>query len=240
MISSLSQNHKTHLTQSAEVSGWLVRDIIAGQLTEGSRISELELSRHYGVGRGPLREAVLRLEGMGLVVRAPHVGARVVKLTRKELSEIFSIREALEGMAARLAAECMTDQDLIDLDQLIKKHAEYIHSNKGEAYIDQEGDYDFHYRIIKASGNQRLIRLLCDELYHLVRLYRKNSVRSSHPEKALQEHQMILEALQDRDGELAEMLMRRHIARARKAIEQSIKQSVEEQEQKQKHKEITS
>ena len=214
-------------TQSSEVTERVIKDIIAGELPEGSRISELELSRRYGVGRGPLREAVLRLEGMGLVVRAPHVGARVVKLTRQELSEIFSVREALEGMAARQAAKIMTDQDLIDLDQLIKQHAQYVHSNNGQSYIDQEGDFDFHYRIIKASGNQRLIRALCDELYHLIRLYRKTSGRSSDPHKALLEHQMILKALQDRDGELAEILMRRHIARTRKMIEHTIEEQEE-------------
>ena len=215
---------KSASTLSTEVTERLIQDIIAGELPEGSRISELELSRRYGIGRGPLREAILRLEGMGLVVRAPHVGARVVKLTRRELSEIFSVREALEGMAARQAADIMTDQELIDLGQLMEKHARYVHSNNGQSYIDQEGDYDFHYRIIKASGNQRLIRALCDELYHLIRLYRKTSGRSSDPEAALQEHQMILKALQDRDGELAEMLMRRHIARTRKTIEYTITQ----------------
>lgn len=219
---------KPALTRSSEVTEWLIRDIIAGHLSEGSRISEPELSRHYGTGRGPLREAVLRLEGMGLVVRAPHVGARVVSLTRQELSEIFSVREALEGMAARQAAEVMTDQELLDLDQLIQQHAQYVHSNNGQSYIDQEGDYDFHYRIIKASGNRRLIRALCDELYHLIRLYRKTSGGSGNPERALQEHQMILTALKERDGELAEILMRRHIARTRKAIEQAIEEQENE------------
>ncbi len=211
-------------TQANNIIDVLLQDIISGELAEGSRISEPELSRRYAIGRGPLREAILRLEGMGMVVRAPHVGARVVKLTRKELSEIFALREALEGMAARLAAESMTDDELTDLGLLIEDHARYVQEHHGEFYIDQEGDYDFHYRIIKGSGNQRLIRSLCDELYHLVRIYRKSSRRKSRPELALFEHQMIYKALQDRDGELAEILMRRHIARARKEIEFSIQQ----------------
>ncbi|ELU09351.1 hypothetical protein CAPTEDRAFT_51198, partial [Capitella teleta] len=109
------------LTQASEVTEVLVQDIISGQLPEGSRISEPELSRRYGIGRGPLREAILRLEGMGLVVRAPHVGARVVTLTRQELSEIFAIREALEGIAAREAARNMSNEDLVDLGQLIER-----------------------------------------------------------------------------------------------------------------------
>lgn len=209
----------TQPTQAREVAQVLVQDIINGKIPEGCRISEPELSRRYGVGRGPLREAILRLEGMGLVVRAPHVGARVVTLTCRELSEIFAVREALEGMAVRQAAECMTDAELVDLGQLIETHARYVQEHNGQAYMDQEGDYDFHYRIIKASGNQRLIRALCDELYNLVRIYRKSSGRAARPEQALVEHQMIYTALKDRDGELAEILMRRHIARARREIE---------------------
>lgn len=224
MMTMTSIEPTIRLTQASEVTEVLVQDIISGQLPEGSRISEPELSRRYGIGRGPLREAILRLEGMGLVLRAPHVGARVVTLTRQELSEIFAIREALEGIAAREAARNMTNEDLVDLGQLIESHARYVDEHNGEAYMEQEGDYDFHYRIIKASGNKRLIRALCDELYHLVRIYRRSSNSAARPEQALTEHQMIYKALKDRDGELAEILMRRHIARARREIEAAIKQ----------------
>ena len=209
-------------TQAQEVADILIRDITSGDLPEGSRISEPELSRRYGIGRGPLREAILRLEGMGLVVRAPHVGARVVTLNQSELVEIFALREALEGMACRLAAKNMSDRELDELDSLLESHASYIKENKGQAYFDQQGDYDFHYRIIKGSRNQRLIRSLCDELYHLIQMYRKSSESRKRPEQALFEHQMICKALRDRDADLAEMLMRRHIGKARREIERFI------------------
>ncbi|WP_236631964.1 GntR family transcriptional regulator [Endozoicomonas montiporae] len=209
-------------TIAQEVTTVLVNDIVTGVLPQGSKISEPDLSRRYQVGRGPLREAILRLEGMGLVVRAAHIGARVVTLTPADLSDIFSLREALEGMAARLAAESMSQHELDDLEQLLDKHADYLHRHDGQEYIEQQGEYDFHYRVIQGSDNQRLIQSLCNELYHLVRLYRHSSGRKGRPEQALDEHRMILKALQDRDGELAEMLMRRHIARSRKAIEQAL------------------
>ncbi|MGI9275987.1 MAG: GntR family transcriptional regulator [Endozoicomonas sp.] len=211
-------------TLAQEVAETLINDIISGVLPEGSRISEPELSRRYGVGRGPLREAILKLEGIGLVQRAPHVGARVVALSSEELKQIFAVREALEGMAARLAATNMSLRELAELEQLLKTHESYLREHDGQAYIEQDGDYDFHYRIIKGSGNQRLIRSLCDELYHLIRIYRKSTGRHARPEQALLEHKMIFRAIQDRDGELAEILMRRHIARARKEIGYTIKQ----------------
>ena len=218
----VEKNLEKRLTQASEVTEALMQDIVSGQLAEGSRISELELSRRYGIGRGPSREAILRLEGMGLVVREPHVGARVVTLNRQELAEIFAMREALEGVAAREAAKNITDEELIDLGQLIERHARYVEAHNGEVYMDQEGDYDFHYRIIKASRNRRLIHLLCNELYHLIRIYRKSSKSEARPERALIEHSRIFQALQDRDGELAELLMRRHIGRARQEIESVI------------------
>ncbi len=209
-------------TQADEVSGMLIDEITSGALLQGCRVPEAELTRRYGVGRGPLREAIVRLESMGLVIRTPNAGARVVTLSENELAEIFAIREALEGMAARLAAEHMTDHELAELEQLLETHASFIRNNNGQAYIEQNGDYDFHYRIIKGSRNQRLIHSLCDELYHLVQMYRKSSSSSHRPEQALFEHQMILKALQERDGQLAEMLMRRHISRARREIKQHI------------------
>ena len=179
-------------TIAQEISDILVHDIVTGVLPQGSKISEPELSRHYKVGRGPLREAILRLEGMGLAIRAAHVGARVVTLTPSDLCDIFVVREALEGMAARQAAVSMSNSELNELEQLLVEHARYIQRHDGREYIEQEGDYDFHYRIIQGSKNQRLIQSLCNELYHLVRLYRQSRGRQARPERALEEHRAIL------------------------------------------------
>ena len=82
--------------------------IVRGDIAPGSKISEPELARTYGISRGPLREAIHRLEGQRLLVRVPHVGARVVSLNHAELIELYEIRESLEGMACRLAAERMS------------------------------------------------------------------------------------------------------------------------------------
>ena len=87
----------------------------------------------------------------------------------------------------------------------------------------QQGDFDFHYLIIKASKNDKLVTLLCDQLYHLVRMYRSHSPReNARPEKALYEHVAILNAIKARDPELAEMLMRRHIKNSRLLIENEL------------------
>lgn len=193
--------------------------IVTGDLPMGAKISEAELSNRFGYGRAPLREALQRLEARGLIERKPHVGARVVTLSPETLLELYTVREALEGMAARLAAHHMTDAEIEDMRELLRRHAENIKKDQGLSYYQEEGDFDFHYRIISGSKNERLITLLLGELYHLLRLYRYQlSTQAGRPDRAFQEHQRIIDALADRDGELAELLMRRHIAAARENL----------------------
>ena len=222
------KNHKTGLdgkenTKSEHLTEYLVEAIVQGELRPGSKISEPELARRLEVSRGPLREALMRLEGLGLIERIPHVGARVIDLTSEKLIELYSVREALEGMAARLAAKNISDDELNTLTLLLAAHRDHITDNNGNSYLHQDGNFDFHYLVIKASGNQKLITLLCDELYQQLRMFRYQSPRAiTDPQEALREHQNILHAISQRDEELAEMLMRRHIAASRKLIERDL------------------
>ena len=153
-------------------------------------------------------------------MRVPHVGARVVSLSHAELVELYEIRESLEGMACRLAAERMTQQEIDELRQVLELHEQDAAFKAGVGYYQQEGDFDFHYRIIQGSGNRTLAKLLCDELYQLVRMYRLQfSTTPNRPHQAFAEHHRILDAIEARDGELAELLMRRHIGASKRNIE---------------------
>ncbi len=194
--------------------------IVEGEIPQGSKISEPELARRYGISRGPLREAMRRLESANLVQRRPNVGARVITLSSEQLLEIYQVREALEGMAARLAAQHMTSREVEDLSALLAAHDAQVERDEGQSYIQQEGDLDFHYRIVRGSHNRRLIGLLCDDLYHLTRMYRfQFGMASPRARHALREHARIVEAIAARDGELAEILMRRHIVASRRHLE---------------------
>ncbi|TXY11296.1 GntR family transcriptional regulator [Vibrio cholerae] len=217
-------------TKSENLTEYLIEAIVEGQLAPGSKISEPELAKQFQVSRGPLREALMRVEGLGLIERIPHIGARVIQLSPTKLVELYAVREALEGMAARLAARNITEIELAGLESLLSTHSTHIDQVEGASYFNQQGDFDFHYRIIQASRNQQLIGLLCDELYHLLRMYRYQSPRShSRPVEALEEHKFILRAIRQRDEELAEMLMRRHISRSRQLIEQQIMLDAQQQ-----------
>lgn len=201
--------------------------IIRGDIEPGSRVSETELAERFGTSRGPLREALRRLESRKLVERTPHVGIRIASLTHAALIEIYYVREALEGMAARLAAMHMTDAEVASLRDLLAEHERDEALQADTAYFQQEGDLDFHYRIIKGSHNRALTDVLIGELYHLVRMYRQQfSAYANRPQKAFGEHVRIVEAIEARDGDLAEMLMRRHVSSARQNIEKHLAETV--------------
>lgn len=199
----------------------LKNDIIDGKLAQGSKIVEEDLAQKYGNSRGPLREAINRLEGQKLVVRTPRAGTRVVTLSRQMIADIYIVREALEGLSARLASELVNDEKIATLHQLLSQHEKAIEAADGNACIQNEDNLDFHLCIAEASGNQWLLETLFRNLYQLIRMCKHQSAKTSqHLSKELAEHKQILEAISQHDGELAEILMRRHISGCWKLIEE--------------------
>ena len=199
----------------------LRKDIVEGNLAAGSKLSEAELSTKYSVSRAVVREAINRLESSHLVERKANVGARVATLTIEGLVELYQVRESLEGMAARLAAKNMTDSEINDLKKLLKKHFDKV--KDGQSYYQEAGDLDFHYRIILGSKNKHLINMLINGIYHLVRMYRVQlGMTGPRVTTAFDEHKHVLQAISNRDEELAEMLMRRHILYSKNNIEQKL------------------
>ncbi len=197
--------------------------IVKGELPPGSKVNEPQLSKQYGISRGPLREAIRRLEGCKLVEITPNIGAKVISLNVNQAIEIYEIRESLEGLACRLAAEKANEEDCSKLRDLLANHEQQIQSENGRLYYQKEGDLDFHYLIVQLSGNTRLFNFLCDELYHLLRLYRMQTSSSpARPVQAFKEHHQIVDAIENGDAELAELLMRRHIASAKETLMQQL------------------
>jgi DNA-binding GntR family transcriptional regulator len=199
-----------------EITRELEVAIMEGRLEPGERISEQGLAATMGVSRGPLREAIRRLEGRRLLERKMNKGVRVAALSVTRLDNLLHVREALEGMAARLAAERLSDAEIADLEAMIEDHARHIESQDSGGYYQQSGDFDFHFRIAKGSGNDMLISMVCGDLYDLLRVYRyKSSTMQGRAQKALEEHRAIVAALRSRDPDAAERSMREHITRGR-------------------------
>jgi DNA-binding GntR family transcriptional regulator len=200
------------LTLADRVFEQIVEAIVQGRIGPGETINETVLSTRLGVSRAPLREAIFRLEAKGLIDRMPHLGARVVELQPRDLEELFAIREGLEGMAARLAAVAMSAAELAALAQSLEAHRRQPDVAAGTAYYQAGGDADFHFRIARGSNNRRLFRLLCEDMYSLMRVYRfRSSAAPGRARQAYKEHQEILAALRRRDATAAEAAMRKHI-----------------------------
>jgi len=186
----------------------LLDAIYQGKLTPGSVVNELALAQEFGISRGPVREAVRRLQGIQLITRQPYGKSRVISLSTESAIELFELRMALEGMACNLATRRMSDSDI---DQLLRE-LENHHPKAGSP----PRVFDFHERIVRACGNTRIINALCSDLYHLLRIYRHHStsVVIERKEDAYEEHWQILQAMKARNAALAESLMRSHIGRA--------------------------
>ncbi|MCF2947155.1 GntR family transcriptional regulator [Paraglaciecola aquimarina] len=215
-----NQLFNSNTTRADSVFTDLRTRIVEGEITPSSKLSEPELAKYYQISRSTLRDALSRIEACGLVERKANIGYRVVALSTEGLLELFQVRESLEGMACRLAAQNMSENQIVQLNELLNIHQQDEPLQRGQGYIQQEGDLDFHYQIVMGSGNKQLIRLLCEELYYLVRMYRYQfGMPSPRAKRAFNEHQNIIQAITDKDGELAEILMRRHIAASRLNVE---------------------
>lgn len=219
----------TPITTADKVYEQLLHDIVDGTIPSGNKISEPELAKRFEVSRSTLREALNRLEKCHLIERKANVGSRVVECSIEGLLELYITREALEGMACREAASNMTDEEIASMQDMLAEHANSQGLKDGVSYYQEGGDVDFHYKVILGSHNQQLINIICGQLYHLIRMYRMQfGMKSARASRAFQEHSQIVQAIADRDGELAEMLMRRHIAASRKNIENKIAQILEQ------------
>mgnify|MGYP001163769925 CR=1 FL=1 len=209
------------ITSAEKTFFQLRKDIVEGVIMAGAKLSETELSGRYAVSRAVIREAISRLMSCHLVERKANIGAKVVTLSAAGLKELYQVRESLEGMAARLAARNMSDGEIQDLQHLLDEHSAQV--KEDQSYYQEAGDVDFHYRIVQGSKNTHLINVLIDGLYHLVRMYRVQlGMAGPRVTTAFIEHKNIALAIANRDEELAEMLMRRHILYSQRNIESKL------------------
>lgn len=213
----------------------IVELIVSGELSPGSRISEPFLARRCNISRDPLREALNRLQERKLVTRQAHLGARVTCISRSVLQQLFIVREALEGLAAREAVIHATDAEIETIKEVYSRQSE-LHlpvrlETASSTHEIPRADNDFHAAIAQAAHNPTVTKLLCGDFYDLMRLYR-SSVRAipGRTERALIEHGRILLAIVERDAELAELQMRRHITAARESLDLSLLQHLPEGE----------
>lgn len=199
-----------------------IRDaIINGTLKPRERLMEIQLAEELGVSRTPIREALRKLELEGFIVMIPRKGAFVADMTFKDIADIFEIRAALEGLAAGLAAERITDEELEKMERHLVEKADAIARGDMERLV--EVDTEFHESIYKASRNDRLQGII-NNLREQIQRFRATSLAyPGRMKQSLDEHRAIVEAIHARDAALARQVTQEHIENAEQSMIESIK-----------------
>jgi len=194
------------------------RRILAGDLAAGVNLSELALAEEFGVSRTPVREALKQLETEGLVEIRPRVGTFVARPSRREIVELFEIKELLEGAAARLLAQRGRVPELDRLQEnLLETEMAVVRDNGVRvAELAQE----FHDLVVVGADNSKLLahyRMLMNQLVSA----RQVTTSIQQPGRPLQrdlEHRRVFDLIVAKDGDTAERVMREHVRARRQAL----------------------
>ncbi|HLT59280.1 MAG: GntR family transcriptional regulator [Limnochordales bacterium] len=194
----------------------MVREwIAAGQLRPGERLSEEDLARRAGVSRTPVREALKRLEAEGFVQVIPYRGVVVAEPSADEVADLCVVRDALEALAARLAAQSATDLELAALEEINDEFEAAVARGDMQAMVD--ANLAFHEAIWRASRNRFLTQQLRQLRDRILSRQSTTLTIADRRQAAVHEHRLILQALKDRDPDRAAAAACRHFQRAEAA-----------------------
>ena len=182
--------------------------ILSGDVAPGTRLGQVDLAERLGVSRTPVREALRRLTGEGLVDFEDQRGFRVAELALDDVVRRLEVRVLFEPGAARMAAERRTDEDLTALEEAVVRERD-----ASDPVAIHDASRDFHVRVARATQNRELVATL--ENLWLVEVGRRLLLRRQAAPRwhdaDVDEHADILAAIRDRDGDAAEALMAEHV-----------------------------
>lgn len=192
-----------------EVAEALRERIYAGVYAPGAILRQEHMAAEFGISRTPLREALRVLERDGLVIHLPGRGVRVASADLTRLIDAYAVREALDGVAARFAAERATDADIAKLRTFVAGQGAVVDPWDPKAYT--QSNVDFHMAVMNAAGNASLIAFV-PVLRMTSQVFAPSfSLSVDRARDAIREHGAIVEAIAARNGEEAERLARAHI-----------------------------
>ena len=182
--------------------------IRSGVLKPGERLMEIQLADELGVSRTPVREAMRKLELEGYVIMLPRRGTYVANISIRDINEVFEIRTTLDALASGLAAERITEEELEQLERLLVSIGENIETRNMKKVV--EDDMEFHDILYKASRNQRLVGIISN--------LREQMTYPGRLKKTLEEHSRLVEAIAQRDVELAQKLAVEHMENSEQTL----------------------
>jgi DNA-binding GntR family transcriptional regulator len=212
----------TEMSKKDLIIQQLRAEIVSGQIPPGEKLSEARLAERFGVSRMPVRDALKELESAGFVTVEQRRGTFVRGMSRSEILDLFEVREAVEGMAARLCAHRANNDLLAKLDEAIETMSRQV------KVLDMDGysrtDERLHELILSGASNERLsdhYRLLVQHL-HRGLLSSIVTRREGRMERSLAEHVEIMRALHAHDAQGAEDAMRNHVQRGRLELQDEV------------------
>ncbi|WP_234496549.1 GntR family transcriptional regulator [Vibrio maritimus] len=206
----MTQEKKSNQSRSEVAYQKLLQAIRHGELTPGTRVREIEVAEMLGISRTPVRDAIRRLESDGLLIHLPRQGAVIKQLDQKEVIELYEVREVLEGTAARYAARHASEIELAELEDF----NDIMLSNANDPIKVAEANRLFHQALYRAGNNRYLIDALNSLSNALTLLGGTTLQEGERTQTAYQEHQAIIDAIRQRDGDKAEQAARHHIQQA--------------------------
>ncbi len=187
----------------------LREDILNGKFSANEELKEIQIGKMLGVSRTPVREALRQLELEGLVNIIPNKGAYVTGISSEDIHDIYVIRSYLEGLCAKWSCRHATEDDIRTLEEIICLAEFNATKNRYEQMA--ELDSKFHETLYNACGSKMLRHILRDFHQYVESVRKQTLSRSERACAAIEEHKSILEAIKNRDEELAEKLSNEHI-----------------------------
>lgn len=196
--------------------------ILSGKLKPGEKLYQEKLAASMGISRMPLHKAFQMLEDEFFLESRPRRGFFVRKTDIREIIEAFECREGLEGIAARRAAKNLTSDQINDLKKLVQP---FVHQDDIDMFDYQRSDQAFHELIIQASHNSVLQKL--NNIGNvLIRTFPKGIILPVR--ESIQDHLLIIDAIEQRNPDVAEKLIRNHSKKARYILEKQLIKNIEE------------
>jgi len=220
MTDNLTLNMDAYLPLRDVVFNTLREAILKGELKPGERLMELQLAAKLGVSRTPIREAIRMLEQEGLAVTIPRRGAEVARMTEKDMQDVLQVREALDELAASIACELITEEEMAQL----KQAAEDFEAATATKDVKRIADTDmiFHDIIYRATRNPKLVNIL-NNLREQMYRYRVEYLKDEQNYPVLlKEHSEILAGFLERNKDMVTDSMRKHVENQATAVKTMI------------------
>lgn len=202
------------------------KDLLSGEIEPGTWLQENELAVSLQVSRSPVREALKQLAGEGLVENIPNKGVFAKKLSVQEVGEIFDLRCIIERYSIEKAIHHLVDQDIKDLDAIIRRMEHHFEKNDVDGYVKTDGD--LHYHIIYLSRNT-IIHKAVTNVFSLLQPFRILSlIGEQRFQESIDEHRGIVQGIKEKDFKAAWKWNSIHLTKARKDVLERVRQNCEE------------